>query len=164
MASFKSWLIENKLFIWDHTGTKFTDIDGEKATFKGKSGETFVIDIDSNKGPGGWSYGVTVQNKDNKLIGSVRFSENGEVFKGPKRTYSTNQVHVDEKYRREGIARAMYDYFTQLVGAIYRHDYQTSDGRKFWDNNPSKHKSLPEKDQIKKAQDDIFSFMPAHYR
>jgi len=150
---FKDWLLENRLMIWDHTSTQFTETEGGKSYFKGKNGEKFIIQIESSKGPAGWSYSVQVHTEDGKLVGSVRFTKNGEIFKGPKHTYSTDYVHVDKNYRGQGIARAMYDYFTEQVGPIYRHEYQTPEGRQFWGKNKSSLARFPEPEQIRRGRE-----------
>lgn len=144
--TFKIWL-EEKLSIWDHTGTQFTDIDDKSSFFTGKDGEQFIISIEGHKGAGGWSWTILTHTKDSKMVGSVSFQQNGDVFAGPKGTYSTNAVNVRKK--RQGIATAMYDYFTERIGPIFRHSYQTPEGRGLWSN---KHNSplakLSEPEQI----------------
>jgi GNAT superfamily N-acetyltransferase len=130
--NFKQWFVFSESTIWPHSGTQFTEIGGAKSFFTGKGGDRFVIEIESTKSLGGWGYTVLVHTEDGKLVGSAHFTPNGEIFAGPKGTYSTDMVSVKEPYRRQGIARAIYDCFTEQVGPIYRHEYQTPDGRQLW--------------------------------
>jgi opacity protein-like surface antigen len=41
-------------------------------------------------------------------------------------------LHVAERYRRQGVATAMYDWFRQKFGPIRPSDAQTRDGKSFW--------------------------------
>jgi hypothetical protein len=147
MKTFKNWIVsEGKLFIWQDTGTQFKDIGNNKSYFNGKNGEQFTIQIE-----GGGVPTVIVYNKNGQQVGSVPFTPNGEGFKGPKGTYSTSYVKVKNEYQSQGIARAMYDYFTRKIGPIYRSDYQEPEGRVFWNKNKSPMGNLPEKEQISRA-------------
>jgi ribosomal protein S18 acetylase RimI-like enzyme len=65
----------------------------------------------------------------NKVLGHVRFNI------GDGRELDPQDLHVDEKYQGQGIARVMYDYVKSLGYTIVRSWDQTDAGAGFWDKH-----------------------------
>jgi len=63
-----------------------------------------------------------------RKLGSVQFHRYDPT--NPK--WTGEALHVDERYRRQGVATAMYDWFKQKFGPIRPSDAQTRDGESFW--------------------------------
>jgi len=61
-------------------------------------------------------------------LGSVQFHRYDPA--SPK--WTGEALHVDERYRRQGVATAMYDWFKKKFGPIRPSDAQTRDGESFW--------------------------------
>ena len=61
-------------------------------------------------------------------LGSVQFHRYDPT--SPK--WTGEALHVDQRYRRQGVATAMYDWFRQKFGPIRPSDAQTRDGESFW--------------------------------
>ena len=61
-------------------------------------------------------------------LGSVQFHRYDPT--SPK--WTGEALHVDERYRRQGVATAMYDWFKKKFGPIRPSDAQTRDGESFW--------------------------------
>jgi GNAT superfamily N-acetyltransferase len=68
-----------------------------------------------------------------RQLGSAEFQNYGPAGR-PE--YKGDQVHVDERYRGQGIATVMYDLARELVGRIYPSPAQTRDGEAFWKGKP----------------------------
>jgi GNAT superfamily N-acetyltransferase len=68
-----------------------------------------------------------------RRLGSAEFQNYGPLNQ-PQ--YKGDQVHVDERYRGQGIATVMYDLARELVGRIYPSPAQTRDGEAFWKGKP----------------------------
>jgi GNAT superfamily N-acetyltransferase len=70
---------------------------------------------------------LTAKTPDGQKLGFVEFSFDTEG------TIRAEELEVFEKYRGQGIGKAMYDYVKSLGYKIARSSEQTPDGAKFWD-------------------------------
>jgi GNAT superfamily N-acetyltransferase len=64
----------------------------------------------------------------NKELGSVEFRQ----YDPSSKKWTGEALHVDPRYRRQGVATAMYDWFKRRFGPIRPSDAQTQDGEGFW--------------------------------
>jgi GNAT superfamily N-acetyltransferase len=65
----------------------------------------------------------------NKVLGHVKFNI------GDGKELDPQDLHVDDKYQGQGIARVMYDYVKSLGYTIVRSYDQTDAGKGFWDKH-----------------------------
>jgi GNAT superfamily N-acetyltransferase len=63
-----------------------------------------------------------------KELGSVEFRQ----YDPSSKKWTGEALHVDPRYRRQGVATAMYDWFKRRFGPIRPSDAQTQDGEGFW--------------------------------
>jgi GNAT superfamily N-acetyltransferase len=79
-----------------------------------------------------WNMLVVSAKLNGELVGYAEFIiKNGGLL--------PNDVSVEPKLRRHGIASAMYEFAEEETGMKTRpHSIQTSDGRKFWTQNPDR--------------------------
>lgn len=67
-------------------------------------------------------------------LGSARFKDYGPAGKPH---YKGEQLEVDERYRRQGVATVMYDLAKEILKRVYPSDAQTQDGEQFWQGKPA---------------------------
>lgn len=93
---------------------EIVDRDGIKVEYNMVNGSLYVRAL---SGDGG------------KELGSVYF-----MNYGPKDApdYRGEELHVDEPYRRQGIATIMYNVAKEVLGKINPSDARTPLGKKFW--------------------------------
>lgn len=72
---------------------------------------------------------LTAKTPAGQKLGFVEFSFDTEG------TIRAEELEVFEKYRGQGIGKAMYDYVKSLGYTIARSSEQTPDGAKFWDKH-----------------------------
>jgi GNAT superfamily N-acetyltransferase len=61
-------------------------------------------------------------------LGSVEFRQ----YDPRGKKWTGEALHVDPRYRRQGVATAMYDWFKRRFGVIRPSDALTQDGEAFW--------------------------------
>jgi GNAT superfamily N-acetyltransferase len=49
--------------------------------------------------------------------------------------YEVKYVTVEPEYRKKGLGELMYDYASRLGCTIHQSDFQTDDGRDFWERH-----------------------------
>jgi hypothetical protein len=76
---------------------------------------------------------VAASEDGGKELGQARFKDYGPIGQ-PK--YKGEQVHVDDRYRGQGVATVMYDLARDLLKRVYPSDAQTQDGEAFWKGKP----------------------------
>lgn len=101
-----------------------------------------VIDYDL-KSDGKYFYVRALSGDGNKELGSVDFTNVGDGWEG-------DHLWVDERYRGQGIATAMYDFAKEKLGKIVPSGDRTDAGLAFW-----KGKQVWEDKQPSKAQEFI---------
>lgn len=101
--------------------------------------------LDYNFGQNNQTLKITALSGDgNKELGFARFRDYGP--KGnPK--YQSDEVHVDERYRRQGIATIIYNFARELLGQVYPSSGQTDDGESFWQG-----KEVWENEEVEEAR------------
>ena len=86
---------------------------------------------------------VAASEDGSKELGQARFKDYGPIGQ-PK--YKGEQVHVDDRYRGQGVATVMYDLARDLLKRVYPSDAQTQDGEAFWRGKPVWEQELNEFD------------------
>jgi len=100
----------------DGSATQFKTVEFEGLTLKViKQGHELIVDALDDWG--------------NKVLGHVKFNI------GDGRELDPQDLHVDEKYQGQGIARVMYDYVKSLGYTIVRSWDQTDAGAGFWNKH-----------------------------
>ena len=88
------------------------------------SGIDFDMQIDQDTG----SFATVTARAHGRTLGSVEFFIDGDVL-------VADQLEVDERYRGQGIAAAMYDYAKSQGYTIQKSPDLTPDGEHFWNKN-----------------------------
>jgi len=88
------------------------------------SGIDFNMQIDQDTG----SFATVTARAHGRTLGSVEFFVDGDVL-------VADQLEVDERYRGQGIAAAMYDYAKSQGYTIQKSPDLTPDGDHFWNKN-----------------------------
>jgi predicted GNAT family acetyltransferase len=98
---------------------KINEIINENA-----SGIDFDMTFDDDTG----SFATVTARAQGRTLGSVKFFMDGD-------TLEADMVEVDERYRGQGIAAAMYDYAKSQGYTIEKSSDLTPDGDHFWNKN-----------------------------
>ena len=88
------------------------------------SGIDFDMQFDDDTG----SFAELTARAQGRVLGSVKFFVDGD-------TLIADQLEVDERYRGQGIAAAMYDYAKSQGYTVEKSDDLTPDGEHFWNKN-----------------------------
>jgi ribosomal protein S18 acetylase RimI-like enzyme len=88
------------------------------------SGIDFNMQFDDDTG----SFATVTARAQGRTLGSVKFFMDGD-------TLEADMVEVDERYRGQGIAAAMYDYAKSQGYTIEKSSNLTPDGDHFWNKN-----------------------------
>jgi ribosomal protein S18 acetylase RimI-like enzyme len=88
------------------------------------SGIDFDMQFDDDTG----SFATVTARAQGRTLGSVKFFMDGD-------TLEADMVEVDERYRGQGIAAAMYDYAKSQGYTIEKSSNLTPDGDHFWNKN-----------------------------
>ena len=88
------------------------------------SGIDFDMTFDDDTG----SFATVTARAQGRTLGSVKFFMDGD-------TLEADMVEVDERYRGQGIAAAMYDYAKSQGYTIEKSSDLTPDGDHFWNKN-----------------------------
>jgi predicted nucleotidyltransferase/GNAT superfamily N-acetyltransferase len=88
------------------------------------SGIDFDMTFDDDTG----SFATVTARAQGRVLGSVKFFMDGD-------TLEADMVEVDERYRGQGIAAAMYDYAKSQGYTVEKSDALTPDGEHFWNKN-----------------------------
>jgi predicted GNAT family acetyltransferase/predicted nucleotidyltransferase len=88
------------------------------------SGIDFDMQFDNDNG----SFATVTARAQGRILGSVKFFMDGD-------TLEADMVEVDERYRGQGIAAAMYDYAKSQGYTIEKSSDLTPDGDHFWNKN-----------------------------
>lgn len=88
------------------------------------SGIDFDMTFDDDTG----SFATVTARAQGRVLGSVKFFMDGD-------TLEADMVEVDERYRGQGIAAAMYDYAKAQGYTVEKSDDLTPDGEHFWTKN-----------------------------
>jgi adenylate kinase family enzyme/GNAT superfamily N-acetyltransferase len=88
------------------------------------SGIDFDMQFDDDTG----SFAKLTARAQGRVLGSVKFFVDGD-------TLIADQLEVDERYRGQGIAAAMYDYAKSQGYTVEKSDDLTPDGEHFWHKN-----------------------------
>jgi GNAT superfamily N-acetyltransferase len=116
---------------------RINDIITEKVKLsEDASGLDFDLQIDQDTG----SFATVTARAHGRILGSVEFFVDGD-------TLVADQLEVDERYRGQGIAAAMYDYAKSQGYTIQKSPDLTPDGEHFWNKNKGD-KTVWEADQI----------------
>ena len=86
----------------------------------------------------------------NKVLGHVKFNI------GDGKELDPQDLHVDDKYQGQGIARVMYDYVKSLGYTIVRSWDQTDAGAGFWNKHRGEDVRVWEATDSKQLDPDIF--------
>jgi predicted GNAT family acetyltransferase len=88
------------------------------------SGIDFDMQFDDDTG----SFATVTARAQGRTLGSVKFFMDGD-------TLEADMVEVDDRYRGQGIAAAMYDYAKSQGYTIEKSSNLTPDGDHFWNKN-----------------------------
>jgi GNAT superfamily N-acetyltransferase len=88
------------------------------------AGIDFDMQFDDDTG----SFATVTARAQGRVLGSVKFFMDGD-------TLEADMVEVDERYRGQGIAAAMYDYAKSQGYTIEKSSDLTPDGDHFWRKN-----------------------------
>jgi GNAT superfamily N-acetyltransferase len=97
---------------------------GESIKNEDASGIDFDMQFDDDTG----SFATVTARAQGRTLGSVKFFMDGD-------TLEADMVEVDERYRGQGIAAAMYDYAKSQGYTIEKSSNLTPDGDHFWNKN-----------------------------
>jgi len=104
---------------------RINDVITEKIKLReDASGIDFDMQIDQDTG----SFATVTARAHGRTLGSVEFFVDGDVL-------VADQLEVDERYRGQGIAAAMYDYAKSQGYTIQKSPDLTPDGEHFWNKN-----------------------------
>ena len=95
---------------------------------KQKVAENAGIDFDMQFDDDTGSFATVTARAHGRTLGSVEFFVDGDVL-------VADQLEVDERYRGQGIAAAMYDYAKSQGYTVEKSDDLTTDGEHFWNKN-----------------------------
>jgi adenylate kinase family enzyme/GNAT superfamily N-acetyltransferase len=90
--------------------------------------ENAGIDFDMTFDDDTGSFATVTARAQGRTLGSVKFFMDGD-------TLEADMVEVDERYRGQGIAAAMYDYAKSQGYTVEKSDALTPDGEHFWNKN-----------------------------
>ena len=90
--------------------------------------ESAGIDFDMTFDDDTGSFATVTARAHGRVLGSVKFFMDGD-------TLEADMVEVDERYRGQGIAAAMYDYAKSQGYTIEKSSDLTPDGDHFWNKN-----------------------------
>ena len=90
--------------------------------------ENAGIDFDMTFDDDTGSFATVTARAQGRVLGSVKFFMDGD-------TLEADMVEVDERYRGQGIAAAMYDYAKSQGYTVEKSDALTPDGEHFWNKN-----------------------------
>jgi hypothetical protein len=117
---------------WVHTGERFEPSEGGGFEHRTKAFGGMKLRVAERRYKSSMSGKDTVVVRLEDADGEGRASASFE-FDPPTGRWEVRLVTVEEGMRREGIARKMYNYFTERHGTVERSTKQFDEGKKFWD-------------------------------